>query len=524
MPEQDDLIVAFHALQMGSVTRDQLLDALYAMLEDRTTGLPVRALGTVLVQKRFLSQAQLREIITTNAVPGMIPEEASRSDSIKLGQLLAMSGVVTYGQVMEALLQQEVSKEQGQPRMRLGEYLVSMGYTTPQAIHRALSYQRKAVYGCRKCGAHFNIVNAQPNQLYSCIRCHGALAAETDSVRVEESAVVEALTETPGPPSQTPLPQDADGVPVDRLRQERAMTRELRETWKVPEASIALASHWQMEIAQFGIHAPLLDVLRRLRALGLDAVQKLKSTDFGAGLRRLPAIPGYRITGRVASGSRAELLTVQPQFTPAPAGLKLLHPDLSKDAAHVARFRQDASLLARFDHPCLLKAHEYGTLPTDSDGGALHYVTTEFVRGTSLSQLIAVKGKLPASRAVGITLDVAQAMRHLEREGFSHGELVPENVLIDERSRGRVIDAGGAQPVKPGPPDPRIAEDVYALGVLLRMMLTGRMSAERPMDLGSASVSASLLSVMRSMLNPDATKRFQRFADLVAVLQATTNA
>jgi serine/threonine protein kinase len=313
-------------------------------------------------------------------------------------------------------------------------------------------------------------------------------------------------------------------VPLDRLQQEREMVRQLREQWKVPETALGAAAHWQMEIAQFGIHAALLDVLRRLRALSPDAVQRLKQTDFGAGLRRVPAIPGYRLTGRIASGPRTALFAAQPQFTPGPAGLKLLHPDLSRDAAQVARFKQDATLLRRFDHPCLLKGIEYATLPVDADGTALHYFTTEFVRGTTLDQLVTIKGKLPPARAVAIALDVAQAMRHLEKEGYSHGELVPHNVIVDDRLRGRLIDAGCAQQFRPGSaPDPRVPEDVHALGQLLRMMLSGTTSTDRSGETGSASLPSALLGVIRSMLHPDPTRRFQRFADLVAVLQATTN-
>ncbi|MBI2931789.1 MAG: protein kinase [Planctomycetes bacterium] len=527
MPEQDDLYVAFHALQQGDITREQLLDALYALAETRVVGLPLRALGTILVEKRYLPQQRLREIIAANAMPGMIPEEASRGDSIKLGQLLAMAGIVSYAQVMEALLQQEVGREQGQPRMRLGEYLVSMGYTTPQAIQRALSYQRKAVYKCEKCQARFNVVNSQTSHAYQCIRCQGPLTPETEDVRVDGSAVVEATQEAPLPPRMTPLPVESDSFPMERVLLDRAVTHHLLVNKLVPNAALRNAEHWQMEIAQYGLHAPLLEVLRRIRLLPDETVRQIKKMQFPFVGDLRHAIPGYRITGRVTSGTCCALYTVQPQFTPGPIGLKVLHLECAADQAVLSRFKHDATLLMRFDHASLVKAYECSSAPLrDDPKKVIHYITTEFVRGTALDQLLAVKGRLPPSRAVSIAIDVAQALRYLEREGFIHGDLRGEYIFIDERHRGRLFDVGTATPLRAtGKPDPRVAEDVMSLGKLLHVMLTGSPPdpGHRDPDLGSVTLSAALMDVMRTMLNPDPSRRFQRFADLVPVLQATVD-
>ena len=177
-------------------------------------------------------------------------------------------------------------------------------------------------------------------------------------------------------------------------------------------------------------------------------------------------------------------------------------------------------MLIRFDHAGLVKGYELGSAPFGRDA-SLHYLRLEDVRGTALDHLIAVKGKLPPARAVSLTMDIAQALRHLEREGFVHGDLRAEHVVVDARNRGRILDAGVAQPLAPGGRDPRIAEDIFALGTLLRAMLTGSLDDldKGATDLGSVRVSASLLTVIRSMLHPDPSRRFQHWGDLVVVLQ-----
>ncbi len=519
MAEPDDLNVAFHALQQGDVSREQLLDALFAMSIDRTSRLPLRPLGAILVQKQFLQQSRLREILSANAFPGLIPEEASRGDSIKLGQLLAMAGVVTYGQVMEALLQQETGRDQGQPRMRLGEYLVSTGYTTPQAIQRALSYQRKGVYSCSKCGARFNVVNSQANRLYQCIRCQGALKAETDSVRVDESAIVEAVQEGAVPPPLTPMPIEPDAQAIASALSDRAAAQALRAFDGVPPAAIVQSQYWQLEFAQFGFHATLLDVLRRMGTITDELARKVRAS-LPPSPHERPAIPGYRILSRATSGSRTAIYSAQSQFTPGTVGLKILHPDLAGDAAQVKRLRHDGAVLKRMDHPCIVKAYEYGSAALDRTS-TLHFLRMEDVSGTALDHLIAVRGKLPPSRAVALTTDIAQALRHLEREGFVHGDIRAEDVLVDARNRGRLLDASTAAPLVGGGKDARIAQDVYAVGTLLRAMLTGSLeNLDRPAgDFGSVNVSVSLLAALRSMLHPDPTRRFQHWGDLVVVLQ-----
>jgi serine/threonine protein kinase len=154
-------------------------------------------------------------------------------------------------------------------------------------------------------------------------------------------------------------------------------------------------------------------------------------------------------------------------------------------------------------------------------GATLHYLRMEDVHGTALDHLIGVKGKLSPSRAVPLVMDIAQALKYLEKEGFVHGDLRAEHILVDPRSRGRLLDVGSARPLDSGGKDPRIAADVFALGTLLRAMLTGSLAdSERAADLGSVSVSAALLAVIRNMLHPDPARRFQHFGDVVAVLQA----
>jgi serine/threonine protein kinase len=114
--------------------------------------------------------------------------------------------------------------------------------------------------------------------------------------------------------------------------------------------------------------------------------------------------------------------------------IKLL---LSHDEKTVRRFRQEAQVLARLDHPHLLKVIDLG----ESNGRP--YMVTEFVGGADLGELVKTSGLPDANWIADVLLKVAGALAHCHDSGVIHRDIKPTNILIEEGTcRPVIVDFG----------------------------------------------------------------------------------
>ncbi len=177
--------------------------------------------------------------------------------------------------------------------------------------------------------------------------------------------------------------------------------------------------------------------------------------------------------------------------------VKIMHPGLGDDGAFAERFKREARAAARLSHPNVVSVFDQGEDPTVD--GAL-YLVMELVPGHTLRDVIRDEAPMQPARAVALIEPVVSALAAAHRAGLVHRDIKPENVLIsDEQSEGRVkvADFGLAKAVSAdtqhtatggviigtvsylapelvvdGTCDARV--DVYAVGVMLYELLTGR--------------------------------------------------
>jgi serine/threonine-protein kinase len=164
--------------------------------------------------------------------------------------------------------------------------------------------------------------------------------------------------------------------------------------------------------------------------------------------------------------------------------LKILRPNIPHTPERAACYRQEAQAVADLKHPNILRIHEYGV---ERDA---YYVVMEFIEGSNLRDLLSTHPTgLDRNDAMRIFSQLASAVATAHDHGVAHGNIKPDNVLLDRSQRPVLTDftipclierAGNplSTPayLAPEQATQRAAtppSDIYALGILLYEMVTG---------------------------------------------------
>ena len=204
-------------------------------------------------------------------------------------------------------------------------------------------------------------------------------------------------------------------------------------------------------------------------------------------------IGGYRLIRRIGRGGMGDVYFAYQLSLSREAALKILHPALSRDPVFVGRFLREARLVARMDHPNIVKAFGAG------EELGFHYLAMAYVDGTPLERRLR-RRPLSEMEALELALQVARALEYAwDEHHLVHRDLKPANLLLEAGGRVRLMDFGISRSLTDahgrvtwpgllvgtpnymspealtGRPDVDFRSDVYSLGATLYHALTGRL-------------------------------------------------
>jgi serine/threonine-protein kinase len=199
----------------------------------------------------------------------------------------------------------------------------------------------------------------------------------------------------------------------------------------------------------------------------------------------------YKIVEQLGAGAYAKTYKAIDTMTGETVVLKLADANLFADPASFNRYRREAEVAKRLDHPGVQRAVDSGAVRTEP------YLVLQYVDGEALRKRLRGKRPLPVDVAIDWGRQLADTLAYLHSHGIVHRDLKPENVLVTPENRLVVNDFGTARLAGArrltwkhlsealGTPDYMSPEqvqgergdarsDIYTWGVMMYEMLTGR--------------------------------------------------
>ncbi len=208
-------------------------------------------------------------------------------------------------------------------------------------------------------------------------------------------------------------------------------------------------------------------------------------------------IQNYQITSRLGEGGMGIVYKATDTVLGREVALKMLHAQLIQQSQFLERFKKEARVLAQLLHPNI--AVIYNFIAQNEN----HFMVMEYVQGKNLDELVKEHGTLSYEIVCPIFMQALEGLHHAHKKGIFHRDIKPSNLILTPDGTVKLMDFGIAKiageqrltqvnrvvgtvefmaPELIEGKDPSVASDIYATGVTLYELLTGKLPFEGTTD------------------------------------------
>lgn len=229
-------------------------------------------------------------------------------------------------------------------------------------------------------------------------------------------------------------------------------------------------------------------------------------------------VGNYKIEEKLGEGGMGAVYKGVDTMLDREVAIKALRPELASQTSVVERFRSEAVTLAKLNHPNIAALYSLFRQ------GEELYMVMEFVRGETLDTILQKRGALPPEEAIPVFCQVLDGINHAHEFGIVHRDIKPANMMLTENGKLKVLDFGIArllgsarmtragniigtleymapEQVKGRETDAR--SDIYALGMMLYEVLTGRTPFDTENEFELMKLQTEEMPVPPSQINPN---------------------
>ena len=231
----------------------------------------------------------------------------------------------------------------------------------------------------------------------------------------------------------------------------------------------------------------------------------------------------FRVEDIIGRGGMAIVYRVFDLKTHQTVALKVLREEYEDDPEYKERFKREAEVNKKLNHPNVVNSIDAGFI------SGVSYIAFEYVDGQTLKEVITEKGKMEQEEAVHCALSILAALSHAHQRGIIHRDVKSQNVMITRNGQVKIADFGiaGLADTKTLTSDGNVmgsvhyfspeqakgmratsASDLYSVGIILYEMLTGHVPFE-----GETAVSVAMMHLM------DTPKPVQDEADVCRAVE-----